>query len=78
MDRIFVVLPNLKRMNLFRQHHKINNTRTSDAILDVITSNLMFSTHHLIFDVSADESDVKQSWLLGVLATSLQTTVANG
>ena len=33
----------------------------SDATLDVITSNLMFSTHHLLFDVFADESDVKQS-----------------
>ena len=33
----------------------------SDATLDVITSNLMFSTHHLMFDVFANESDVKQS-----------------
>ena len=33
----------------------------SDATLDVITSNLMFSTHHLMFDVFADESDVKRS-----------------
>ena len=36
----------------------------SDATLDVITSNLMF-------DVFADESDVKQS------GCSLQTTLAN-
>ena len=34
---------------------------TSDATFDVITSNLMFSTHHLMFDVFADESDVRQS-----------------
>ena len=33
----------------------------SDATLDVITSNLMLSTHHLMLDVFADESDVKQS-----------------
>ena len=31
----------------------------SDATLDVTTSNLMFSTHHLMFDVFADECDVK-------------------
>ena len=34
---------------------------TNDATFDVITSNLMFSTHHLMFDVFADESDVRQS-----------------
>ena len=33
----------------------------SDATFDVITSNLMFSIHHLMFDIFADESDVKQS-----------------
>jgi len=44
---------------------------TSDATLDVITSNLMFSTHHLMFDVFADKSDVKQS------GCSLQTIVSS-
>ena len=33
----------------------------SDATIDVITSNLMFLTHQLMFDVFVDEFDVKQS-----------------
>jgi len=40
---------------------KLALTVNSDATLDVITSNLMFLTHYLMFDVFADESDVKQS-----------------